>query len=72
MKSFLVTAAALNAVKAEESAQDGGGTKQALGIYFKNRVIMLIILGICLFYLVQGQIYKLVGIILDLVSGFGI
>lgn len=49
---------------------DGGEKKQALGIYFKRRVIMLIVLGICLMYLVQGQIYTLVGYILDLVSGF--
>lgn len=52
------------------NSADGGEKKQALGIYFKRRVVMLIILGICLMYLVQGQIYTLVGYILDLVSGF--
>lgn len=64
---------ALYAVQeAEEggNSSDGGEKKQALGIYFKRRVVMLIILGICLLYLVQGQIYTLVGYILDLVSGF--
>lgn len=52
------------------NSADGGEKKQALGIYFKRRVFMLIILGICLLYLVQGQIYTLVGYILDMVSGF--
>lgn len=55
---------------AEEGGNGDGEKKQALGIYFKRRVVMLIILGICLLYLVQGQIYTLVGYILDLVSGF--
>lgn len=55
---------------AEEGGNGDGEKKQALGIYFKRRVVMLIILGICLLYLVQGQIYNLVGYILDLVSGF--
>lgn len=64
---------AILAVKlSEESGNSAGGgeSKQALGIYFKRRVWMLIILGICLLYLVQGQIYTLVGWILNLVSGF--
>lgn len=55
---------------AEEGGNGDGEKKQALGIYFKRRVVMLIILGICLLYLVQGQIYTLVGYILDLVQGF--
>ena len=62
---------ALYAVQVAESRDSGNGSpKQALGIYFKRRVIMLILLGICLMYLIQGQIYTLVGYILDLVSGF--
>lgn len=60
---------AIHAVRVSEESGDGE-RKQALGIYFKSRVLMLIILGICLLYLVQGQIYTLVGYILDLVSGF--
>lgn len=50
--------------------QDGGSKKTAVGIYFKKRVIMLVILGVCLLYLVQGQIFNLVSWILDLLSGF--
>lgn len=72
IRSFLFTHEATNAVTiAENTGGNGNGeTKQALGIYFKRRVIMLIMLGICLMYLVNGQIYTLVGWILDLVSGF--
>lgn len=72
-KSKIFSHDAIYAVQvAEESGNSAGGgeRKQALGIYFKRRVVMLIILGICLLYLVQGQIYTLVGYILDLVSGF--
>lgn len=66
------------AVSAVETAEGGGGAggqngstnKVAVGIYFKKRVIMLIVLGICLLYLIQGQIFTLVSWILDLVSGF--
>lgn len=62
---------AMYAVKvAEESDDAGGSKKQALGIYLKRRIPMLILLGICLLYLVSGQIYVFVGWILDLVSGF--
>lgn len=60
---------AINAVKtAEEGGDNKGG--HAIGIYFKRRIVMLILLGICLLFLVQGQIYEVVGWILDLVSGF--
>lgn len=52
------------------SGQDSGSKKTAVGLYFKKRVIMLVILGVCLLYLIQGQIYTLVAWILDLLSGF--
>ena len=47
-----------------------GDDKMALGVYFKKRWKGLVLLGICLLYLVQGQIYTLVGWIIDLLSGF--
>jgi hypothetical protein len=59
---------ALYAVEEAENNKDGSN-RQALGIYFKRRIIMLIVLGVCLMYLVQGQIYSFVGSILDLLSG---
>lgn len=63
---------AIYAVQVAEDSGDAqnGGKKQALGVYLKRRVPMLILLGICLMYLASGSIYVLVGKILDLVSGF--
>lgn len=52
------------------SGQSGSGNKMAIGQYFKMRWKALIVLGICLLYLVQGQIYSFVAWIIDLVSGF--
>lgn len=71
IKSFLFSAAAKNSVKLSEQSMNGNGTwRQALGIYFKHQAVALILLGICLLYLVSGQLYTLVGWILDLLRGF--
>lgn len=71
-KSKLFSHDAIYAVQCAENDTDGGsgGGKQALGIYLKRRIVMLIILGICLLYLVQGQIYTFVGWVLSLLNGF--
>lgn len=52
------------------SGGQSGDDKMALGVYFKKRWKGLVLLGICLLYLVQGQIYSLVAWIIDLLSGF--
>lgn len=70
VKSKIFSHDALYAVQQAESDSDNGSPKHALGIYLKRRIVMLIILGICLMYLVQGQLYVFVGWVLDLVSGF--
>lgn len=75
VKSKFVSWEAFNAVQQVEggggaSGQQGGESKTAIGIYFKQRIIMLLILGLCLLYLVQGEIFTLVGYFMDLVSGF--
>ena len=71
LKSNLISNDAIYAVKVAEDNDGGDGSKkQALGVYLKRRIPMLILLGVCLLYLIQGQIYTLVGWILDLVSGF--
>lgn len=65
------------AVSSVNEAENGGGSggqssgagKTAVALYFKKRVIMLIVLGICLLYLVSGRIWALVAWILDLMSG---
>ena len=69
-KSKIFSHDALYAVQKAETLHDAGSPKQALGIYFKRRVFMLILLGICLLYLVQGSLFTLVGYILDLLVGF--
>lgn len=73
--SGVVSQAARNAVQAASggqggTGQGGEGNKMALGVYFKYRWIELVVLGICLLYLVSGNIYSFVAWILDLVSGF--
>lgn len=65
IKGKLVTTEARHAV--QEGENEG---KSGLGKYFKSRIFSLVILGLCLVYLVQGQIYVLIGWILDAVGGF--
>lgn len=70
-KSKIFSHDAIYAVQVAEADNQGNGSpKQALGIYLKRRVMYLILLGICLMYLVQGQLYTFVGWILDLLNGF--
>lgn len=66
-KSMLISHEAIRAV---EIAENGDSDKHAIGIYLKRRIWMLLILGLCLVYLVQGQIYVFVGWFLDLLNGF--
>lgn len=71
LAKFLVSFEASSSVKeAEQGGSGDGGYKHALSLYLKRRIMSLIFLGLALLYLVQGQIYVLVGYILDLVSGF--
>lgn len=71
-KSKLFSHDAIYAVQCAEDTSDGGsgGGKQALGIYLKRRIFALILLGICLLYLVNGMLYSLVSMVLDLLHGF--
>lgn len=52
------------------NGQSSGAEKAAVSLYLKKRVLMLVILGICLLYLVQGRIWALISWMLDLMSGF--
>lgn len=72
LKSKIFSYDAIYAVRAVEEESDSarGGGKQSLGIYFKRRIWALILFGICLLYLVQGQLYTLVSMVLTLVNGF--
>ena len=70
----IISQEARNAVKAAGNdggnGQTGSANKLAVSVYFKHRWKSLVVLGICLLYLVQGQIYSFVAWVLDLVSGF--
>lgn len=71
--SKLISAEAHAAVKAADGGGGQGGSgeyKAAVGIYFKYRWKGLVLLAICLLYLVQGEIYSLIGWFLDLFGGF--
>jgi hypothetical protein len=61
---------AYSAVQEAESASDGKTAKIAVLIYFKKRSIMLFVLGCCLLFFVQGEIFTFVSWFLDLLSGF--
>lgn len=73
--SRLVSHAALNAVKTQvdgggANGQSGSSNKSALGTYAKGRWKEMLLLGVCLLYLVSGQLYALVAQIINLMSGF--
>ena len=69
-KSKIVGTQAMNAIQAEENSRGDGKQKSALETYFETRIMSLVVLGLCLVYLIQGQIYILIGWILDLLNGF--
>lgn len=74
-KKSIISNEAIEAVRMAAGGQGGGGqsgnsNKLAVSIYFKKRVLMLIVLCICLLYLVSGNIFALVGALIDLLSGF--
>ena len=58
---------AMAAVK--KSEENDGGTAAALGFYLKKRIAGLLLLGLVLLLLVQGQIFNTVGMFMDLVGG---
>lgn len=66
----LVSAEAQKAVEATQNDGQNGEYKGANGVYFKYRWKGLVLLGICLLYLVQGQIWSFVAWLIDLFSGF--
>lgn len=68
--SRIVSKAARDAVKETQGGGQGGSdTKSQIGTYFKKRWKELIVIGFCLLYLIQGQIWSLISWIINLVSG---
>lgn len=66
-KPPFISIEAWNACKEAESQAGSGRTP--LQAYFKSKVKEYIVLAICLLYLVSGQIYTLVGIVVDYFQG---
>lgn len=52
------------------SGQSGSGNKMAISKYFGMRWKSLVVLGLCLLYIVEGQIWAFVSWLISLVSGF--
>lgn len=65
-KPKYVSLEAWNSVK---EAEKGETFKEPLGIYFKLKTKQFLALGICLLYLVSGQIYALIADAMDVFSG---
>lgn len=54
--------------EAKDAVQNDNG-KSPAGAYFKKRAFGVIVLGFCILFFAQGQIFVIVGWILDIVSG---
>lgn len=67
-KPFLVSYDAVSAVKEQES-KAGKEYVSPIGVYMKRKVGQLIMVFICLLYLASGQIYTLLGNMMDYFSG---
>ena len=73
--SKLVSSSARSAVKTQvdgggSGGQSGSYNKSALATYAKGRWKEMLLLGVCLLYLVSGNIYSLVSQFINLMSGF--
>lgn len=71
-KKSKVSIVSSEAIKAVEAAHNSAGTEyiNPMGYYLKHKVKQFIALGICLLYLVSGQIYYLMAEIIDMFQGW--
>lgn len=67
--NFFVGREAIQALEESENGSNGK-SKNPNGVYIKKRFVGMFLLGICLLYLIQGQIMILVGMLMDLLAGF--
>lgn len=67
-RPFGVSTDAVRVVNENESNDKGAGSNMYVA-YFKKRVITYIILAICIFYLISGQLSGVISWLLGLVSG---
>lgn len=68
VKPKFVSLEAWNAVKAAE-ASIGTGYREPMAIYFKAKTKQFLALGLCLLYLISGQIYNVIAMIIDMFNG---
>ncbi len=66
-KQFKIVSPAARKAVAAQDEKSGGAV---LWMWFKDRVFLLLMLTICIMYLIDGSIFKIIGAFLDLVSGF--
>lgn len=66
-RPMFVSIEAVNAVKEAES-KAGQGYTNPVGVYFRSKLKQLIAISLCLVYLVSGEIYNLIGAIMDYFS----
>lgn len=62
-----VSAEARYAVRTAESSS-GSRFREPMGIYFKLKIKQFMIIAICILYLVSGDIYALIGTVIDMFS----
>lgn len=69
--SKLISKAARDSVNenAQSNGGSGGDSKSQVGTYMSKRWKELVMIGFCLLYLVQGQIWGLISWLINLVSG---
>lgn len=55
--------------EAKQAVKDADNGKAPAGTYFKKRFIGVALLGLCILFFAQGQVYVVTGWLLDLLSG---
>lgn len=66
-RPMFVSIEAVNAVK-EAETKAGQGYTNPVGVYFHSKTKQLIAISLCLVYLVSGEIYDLIGAVIDYFS----
>ena len=61
-----VSLEAWNAVKAAEGSIGSGRYREPMGVYFKAKTKQFLALGLCLLYLISGQIYNIIAQVIDM------
>ena len=67
-KIYLVSIEAVNAVKQSESSVNTKDFKSPVSVYFSSKTKQIVLMSICVVYLVSGQIYDLIGRIMDYIG----